>query len=419
MDVFETLSRSNLDWISSRTIFLTRHGSHAYGTNTPTSDEDFKGVAIAPSKYYLGFLERFEQAEFHHQKDGMDAVIYDVRKFFKLASDCNPSIIEVLFTDPEDYLIRTHLGEKLLQHRDLFVSKKAKHTFSGYAVAQLKKLNSHYRWIKNPPKAPPTRAEYGLPERTVIPADQLKAAQSMIRKQIEHWNVPIDELDDAARIAVQERFVEALALIETGYKVQVLDRLEALRPKPVCPEPGRPLYNAMRGLRCMDILEGYDMAMEALKSADGANLERVAGSLLGFSDNFLELLDKERAYKNRMTEWHSYQNWLATRNEKRSELERQYGYDTKHGMHLVRLIRMGEEILTGKGVIVKRPDRDELLAIRNGAWTYEALLEWADAKLKVLDELYKTSTAIPSAPDRVKLDRLCEDLFWEMHAEGP
>jgi uncharacterized protein len=355
------MDRSNLRWLARRTIFLARHGSHAYGTNTPTSDEDFKGLAIPPLKYFYGYLEQFHQAEFRHQVDGIDAVVYDIRKFFKLAADCNPSIIEVLFTDPADHIVVDPIAKTLLACRDLFISKKAKHTFSGYAVSQLKRIKGHYRWLKHPPKAPPTRDEYGLPERTVIPADQLKAAESMVRKQIEHWNVPVDELDDAAKVAVKERFTEALGLIKVAQE----------------------------------------------------DLPRVAGKLLGFSDNFLELLDKERAYKGRMEEWRQYQEWVKSRNPDRALLESQYGYDTKHGMHLVRLIRMGEEILTGKGVIVKRPDAKELLEIRAGAWKYEELLDWAEKKLDQLEDLYETSTAVPAAPNRLKLDQLCQELVDE------
>ncbi len=360
------LNKSNLGWLATKTIFLTRHGSHAYGTNTPASDEDFKGVAIPPGKYFYGYLERFEQAEFRHQKDGLDAVVYDIRKFFKLAADCNPSIIEVLFTDPDAHVVVTPLGQRLLDNKQLFISKKAKHTFSGYAVSQLKKIKSHYRWLKNPPKEAPDRAKLGLPETTVVPRDQLQAAQAMIRKQVESWtNVPVDELDDAAKIAIQERFTEALA------EIQVTSSLEAL-----------------------------------------------AGKKLGFTDNFLELLDKERTWNGIVSEWRGYQTWLETRNASRSVLEAAYGYDTKHGMHLVRLIRMGEEILSGKGVIVKRPDAGELLSIRNGAWSYTTLLQWAEAKLVTLDELYRTSTAVPGAPDRVKLDLLCQDLVEESLADA-
>ena len=50
-------------WLEHGTIFLTVHGSQAYGTATPTSDIDLKGVAIPPLKYHMGFVHTFEQAE--------------------------------------------------------------------------------------------------------------------------------------------------------------------------------------------------------------------------------------------------------------------------------------------------------------------------------------------------------------------
>jgi predicted nucleotidyltransferase len=401
--------KTNLTWLHDRTIFLARHGSHAYGTSTPTSDEDFKGVVVPPLKYFFGFLEHFEQAEFKHQVDGLDMVIYDIRKFMKLATDCNPSVIEVLFTDPSDHLVLTPIGQFLLDAREHFVSRKAHYTFSGYAHQQIKRIRNHYRWLHDPPKAPPTRAEFQLPERTVIPADQLQAAQSMIRKQIESWNVPIDELDAAAKIAVQERFTEALALIQVGYKQQIISHLKAqaafLFSDANTWRSSGPEYET--SARSQE--QGYDKAINEILGMSGVNLELVAGQLLGFSDNFLELLDRERHYKAKQEEWRQYQNWIATRNPARSELERKFGFDTKHGMHLVRLVRMGEEILQGKGVIVKRPDAAELLSIRYGAWKYEYLMDWADKKLTNLETLYETSP-LRKGPDRVLLNRLCYNL---------
>lgn len=394
--------RADIAWLWKRTLFLTAHGSHAYGTNLPTSDHDYKGFAVPPEPYFHGYAKRFEQAEF---KGDPDMTVYDIRKFFKLAADCNPSIIEVLFTDPSDYQIVTPLGQMVLDRRNWFLSTKARHTFSGYAISQLKKIKTHYKWINNPPLAAPTREEYGLPERTVIPADQLKTAQSMIRKQLDSWNVPIDELDDAARIAVQERFVEALALIETGYRAQavssLMEHLDSMQNRPaMTPE-------VVAGMKNQET--GFGMAIEVIQTMPGANLEKIAGNLLGFDTNFLELLDKERHYRSRMEEWRSYQTWLATRNPARSELERKWGYDTKHGMHLVRLMRMGVEILEGKGVLVKRPDAQELLAIRHGLWKYEDLLDWAAKQELRYEELYRTSI-LPKVPPHASLDNLLCDV---------
>lgn len=72
----------NLPWVPSRTIYLTRHGSHAYGTNLPTSDLDLRGVMIAPREYYLGFLNTVEQVT----QSEPDLTVFELRKFMKLAA---------------------------------------------------------------------------------------------------------------------------------------------------------------------------------------------------------------------------------------------------------------------------------------------------------------------------------------------
>ena len=77
----------------------------------------------------------------------------------------------------------------------------------------------------------------------------------------------------------------------------------------------------------------------------------------------------------------------------------------KPGFPTIRLMRMCREILEGKGVLVKRPDAEELLAIRNGLWTYDQLLEWADRQETELEALYKTSK-LPNSPPVNELDKL-------------
>jgi predicted nucleotidyltransferase len=354
--------KGNLPWLVNNTIFATLHGSHAYGTNTPASDVDVKGFCVPPKQYFLGYTSKFEQAE---AKDP-DMVIYDIRKFFELASNCNPNIIEVLHTDPSDWIMCSKLGQKVIDNKDLFISMRARYTFSGYAFAQLKRINTHYRWLKTPPKAPPTRAEFGLPESTMVPADQLGAAEAEIKKKIEEWDINWDLLEPADRINMQGKISTMLA--------------------------------------------------ESKLTTDETYI--VAARSLGFNDNFIDYLKKERSYKTKKQDWDSYQSWLKTRNEKRAELERKYGYDTKHGAHLVRLMRMCREIMTTGKVVVKRPDAQELLGIRNGDWTYEKLIEWAAKEEAELNAIYEEQSKsqnkiIPYSPDRTKLDSLCQEIVEE------
>lgn len=133
------------------------------------------------------------------------------------------------------------------------------------------------------------------------------------------------------------------------------------------------------------------------------------------SDEFIALMMKEKNYTNAMNDWTAYQDWKSGRNEKRRVLEEKYGYDTKHAMHLVRLLRMAMEIMETGKVNVCRPDAEDLKAIRNGLWKYDTLEAYAeDCDLK-LNELYKITT-LPKQPDRVFVDQLCQrvikDYVW-------
>jgi len=334
--------KGNLDWLKNGTIFLCKAGSHAYGTNTPASDLDIRGVAIPPLRYFYGFLNKFEQAEI---KGDIDCVIYDIRKFVALATECNPNVIELLFTDESDWLYPQEGDDfnwmRLYGIRDLFLTKAARHRFSGYAYSQLKRIKTHRSFLLQPRDRKPERADFNLPEHSTIPKEEMGLINSKVQK-----------LEDVAG-----------GLGAT--KGQILD--EHL------------IHQAIDGI--------------------------VSAALI-------PIVIAERKYGSAMREYVSYQKWKTERNPARAALEAQSGYDAKHGAHLVRLMRMCKEILEGKGCIVKRPDAEELLAIRNGAWSYDRLIEYAASTDQLIESAYQTSK-LPHGPDRVAIDRtLCELVHW-------
>ncbi len=122
----------------------------------------------------------------------------------------------------------------------------------------------------------------------------------------------------------------------------------------------------------------------------------------------------EAEYDAALKKYNQYNEWLKNRQAERAELERKFGYDCKHGMHLMRLLRMGKEILTGQGVIVKRPDREELLAIRHGEWSYERLIEEAEKLDAELNDLYDKSP-LPHSPDDKAIDKLLIEITEEFY----
>lgn len=344
----------NLDWLVPRTVFYVVHGSRAYGTNRPDSDHDYRGIAVPPKAWRDGYLHTFNQAE---QKGDPDMVIYALAKFFKLASDCNPNVVELLWVPEDCVLVCTDAGKRLVEHRADFLSRKALYTFRGYAMSQLKRIQTHRRWLLDPPTAPPNRDDFGLPERTVIPKDQLGAAQAAITKKLDSWEIDFGEMDEAGKIYVGEQMRDYLSELTVGSDEKF----------------------------------------------------RAAGRLLGYEANFLDLLEREKRYGAAKRNWSQFKDWQKNRNPARAKMEAEYGYDGKHALHLVRLMRMCREILTEGQVIVRRPDADELKGFLEGTWEFDRLMEWADAQDKELIALAQTSD-LPKAPNRVKLDNLCQEV---------
>ncbi len=371
-----------------RTILLTRAGSRAYGIHTPTSDLDVKGVAIPPAEWIIG-LQTFEQADKQtHFEDPrirallspeevevvketkLEGTIYEMRKLVKLALDCNPNCLDVLFCRDEDVLHATEAGRLLRASRDLFISAAAKFRFSGYAISQLKRIQLHRRHLLQPPSHKPTRAEFDLPETTLIPQDQLAAAESMVTKQLDSWEMDLSKVpDESDRLNIMAQFRETMTTM---------------------------IANA--------------------KEDEATTRYRAAARTVGIDDNLLAVMERERSYKGKKAEWDNYENWRKTRNPARAALEAKHGYDSKHAGHLYRLLKMCREILTTGKVNVWRGgiDAEEILAIRNGAWTYEQVLEFAETEDKALTEIYNTKKyVVPHRPNSEAVEALVVKLYRE------
>ena len=118
-------------------ILLTTGGSHAYGTNVEGSDLDLRGITLERENEILG-LSNFEQFENH----ATDTTIYGLKKIVGLLLNTNPNVVEMLGTKDEHIFILSKEGKLLKDNIDLFLSKKAMHSFGGYATAQLRRLQN-------------------------------------------------------------------------------------------------------------------------------------------------------------------------------------------------------------------------------------------------------------------------------------
>jgi uncharacterized protein len=295
-----------------KVIFDCIAGSHLYGTATEQSDKDTRGVFIPSREYFLGFVHRIEQIESKEP----DVVHYDIRKFFNLCLQCNPNIVELLFVPENKMNVCTEEWEQITDNKDIFLSKKARYTFAGYAVSQLHRIKQHRNWLLNPPKKQPERSDFGLPnDRKLITKEQLNAYDALLERDIEM------ELD--------------------------------------------------------------------LKT--------------------MQILGREKAFQNANREWGQYLSWKQSRNPERAKLEEKFGFDTKHGSHLYRLMMEGKELLLTGSITLPRPDAETITDIRNGKYSYDELMEIVGDIDTRFDDFYEKSI-LPHKPNAQKADELCVNL---------
>lgn len=338
-----------------RDNMLVKHyaGSLAYGTNLPTSDVDFRGVFCAdPVNIRTPFFTVRECEDVAEE----DTKLYELSHFMKLCVDCNPNIIETLWVDDADITFRTPAYELLRENCHKLLSSKIAFTTSGYAISQLKRIKGHNKWIMNP-----------QPEEVPKPKDFVSMVQyfgkdKMLKFNICDWN--------------NDHRLVPFGGSEYG----------------VYFEKGRELYDRHGKLNTT-----FEGSREELG---------VPVMIIRFN--------KEH-YRAAKEKHEQYWEWKKNRNATRSELEEQFGYDTKHAMHLVRLLRMGVEALRDEEIVVKRPDAEELLAIRNGSMTYEEIVAYAEDMDKEVREVWYKKTKLPKKPDlkfAAGLLMEVQDLVW-------
>lgn len=147
-------------WLPANVQYETVMGSVAYGVSSDSSDVDVYGWAIPPKDDVFPHLrgevpgfgrqrERFGQYQEHHARDPdalggrgrtYDLTIFGIVKFFQLAMENNPNVIDSLFTPADCVLHCTAAGTLVRENRRLFLHKGAWPKFKGYAYSQLHKL---------------------------------------------------------------------------------------------------------------------------------------------------------------------------------------------------------------------------------------------------------------------------------------
>ncbi|MFA5135234.1 MAG: nucleotidyltransferase domain-containing protein [Patescibacteria group bacterium] len=346
--------------ITTNTIFLTLTGSRVYGTSTPESDYDYRGVAIPPEIYFLGYGHKFDQ---HESSSPHDSVVYGFNKFLKLAVDNNPNILELLYIEPRFWVTTSLAWERLVQHRDWFLSTKCYHTFRGYAAAQLKRVRSHRAWLLQGELQEPKREDFGLPANLSIPRENMEAADELARRFLGQHDIE----EDLAALAQHDK----------------------------------PMATAFR----QRLHEFIEIATGLPQNENEARCWTAAAQQLGYDANFLDLLQREKQYRQAKRHYESWLHWKAERNEKRKIIEAKCGFDAKFVSHVYRLMYSCREILQNGTLTVTRPEAPFLREILDGHFTFEELEQQYKTLEQEIDSLYAVTT-LQHQPRRREIEDL-------------
>lgn len=321
-----------------KTIFTAIVGSQAYGTATPTSDIDKKGIYCHDLSELMGFNYK-EQIEY-----SKDYIEYEIKRFLELAKSANPTILELLFS-PEDCIeITTPAFELLKENRNKFLTRQCGNSFGGYAIAQIKKargLDKKMNYEKN-----------RIERKT--PLDFCYIYDGMVIK-------PLLE------------YLSTTAMIQNRCGLSQIDHMKDCY---LLYYDFRNKHNGFKGI-----------------ASEDSNELRLSSIPKDMPSECLLYYNKD-GYSMHCRDYREYYNWLKERNTQRYIDSVTHGQkiDGKNLLHCRRLIDMALEIATEGTINVKRPNAKELLKIRRGEVSLQELLEKSEEDIKIIDELFSKSS---------------------------
>lgn len=340
----------------AKPLLIVIRGSQAYGTNLPTSDTDYAGVYIQGLSDILGFRYK-EQIN----DDKNDTVFYEIKRFLELLASNNPTILELLNT-PEDCIIyKDPIFDQILENRNQFITKTCSKSFGGYAIQQIKKAKGQDKkqnWEKERIERKTPLDFCFLHEGTKsIPLtkwlhdtdkDQSKCGLSKIPHSHNLYALYYDFTDD-----YEPEYFEDQGISADDIKFKGI------------------IFEDSNDVRLSSIPKGW---ME--------------------KDWFVGHISYNKdEYSKHCKDFNSYQEWLEKRNDSRWIDVQEHGQkiDGKNMMHCRRLLEMSREIADGKGIIVRRPNRQELIDIRQGKIDLQSLIDRAERDIEEIDLLFEKS----------------------------
>lgn len=342
-------------------LFEAISGSRAFGLATETSDTDIRGVYYLPKEDFFG-LNYIPQIS----NETNDITYYEIGRFVELLQKNNPNILEVL-ASPEDCILYRHPLMDLLKPED-FLSKLCKDTFAGYAVSQIKKAK-------------------GLNKKILNPID--KERKSII---------------DFCFILDGQGSVSLKKWLSGHGKVQEKCGLTAI--------------DHTKGMFALFYDDSQALGYKGIIQHEEANQVSVS-SVPKDEQPDAYLFCNLDAYSAYCKDYREYWKWVEERNEDRYHVNQTHGqnYDSKNMMHTIRLLQSCEYIFRHHSLQIRVENREELLDIKAGNWSYEAVMEKAETLIESI-EYHHTASLLPESPDLEKTTKILVQIREQLYGKA-
>ena len=370
-------------------LYLVIRGSHAYGTNLPSSDTDYSGVFVQNLDSILG-MSYVDQIN----DDKNDIVIYELRRFLELLAKNNPTVLELLNT-PEDCVVYKHpLFDKILQNKDNLLTKICANSFGGYAKEQISKAkgqNKKQNWERDK-----------VSRKEVLDFVYVIEGEKSIPWKV--WNEDFQ---------YDEKFI-GIVNVPNARDIYAVyfDEIAHMCFSESVPENVRESAKYLRKESELSMGFGYKGLVKTGEGATSAESNQLRLSSIPKGETPICIITYNKdGYTQHCNDYKSYQTWLEQRNEQRWVDVESHGQkiDGKNMMHCRRLMDMAREIAEGKGIIVRRPNAQELIDIRQGKVDLQTLIDHVESEIKEIDLLYKNST-LPEKVDMNLVEQILIDI---------
>jgi hypothetical protein len=114
-------------------------GSRAYGLDRDGSDTDRRGIYLPTAARHWSVYGVPEQLE----DEATQECYWEIEKFIRLALKANPNVLETLYTPMVEHAAPA--AQRLLDCRDIFLTRMVFQTFNGYAMSQFAKIEQDQR----------------------------------------------------------------------------------------------------------------------------------------------------------------------------------------------------------------------------------------------------------------------------------